>query len=75
MTEEDLGAIGRRLHKVPALARRYLENSSGLEDIARRHHEGRIFLCLGRRMDLGVCLQGTLELRETSYIPTWREAS
>ncbi len=75
MTEEDLGAIGRRLHKVPALARRYLENSSGLEDIARCNHDERKFLYLGRHTGFGVCLVGALELKQTSYIPTWRGAS
>ena len=75
MREEDLGAIGRRLHKVPALARRYHENSSGLKDIARCNHDERKFLCLGRRMDLGVCLVGALELKQASCIPTWRGTS
>ena len=68
--DEDLRALGRRLHEVPALVRRYLENSGGLDEIARTYHDKRFFLYLGRHMGFGVCLEGALKLKEISYIPT-----
>jgi glucosamine--fructose-6-phosphate aminotransferase (isomerizing) len=41
-----------------------------LEEIARRYHDKRFFLYLGRHMGFGVCLEGALKLKEISYIPT-----
>jgi glucosamine--fructose-6-phosphate aminotransferase (isomerizing) len=38
--------------------------------IARRHHQQRWFLYLGRHIGLPVCLEGALKLKEISYIPT-----
>jgi glucosamine--fructose-6-phosphate aminotransferase (isomerizing) len=70
MAEEDLRAVGRRLHEVPGLARRALEDSGDMDDIARRYHDKRFFLYLGRHMGFGVCLEGALKLKEISYIPT-----
>jgi glucosamine--fructose-6-phosphate aminotransferase (isomerizing) len=70
MAEEDLRVIGRHLHEVPALVRRALEDSSDMEDIARRYHDKRFFLYLGRHMGFGVCLEGALKLKEISYIPS-----
>jgi glucosamine--fructose-6-phosphate aminotransferase (isomerizing) len=70
MPEEDLRVIGRHLHDVPALVRRALEDSSDMEEIARRYHDKRFFLYLGRHMGFGVCLEGALKLKEISYIPS-----
>ena len=70
MPDEDLRALGRHLHNVPDLVRRVLEDSGGMEDIARRYHDKRFFLYLGRHMGFGVCLEGALKLKEISYIPT-----
>jgi glucosamine--fructose-6-phosphate aminotransferase (isomerizing) len=41
-----------------------------MDDIARRYHDKRFFLYLGRHMGFGVCLEGALKLKEISYIPT-----
>ena len=38
--------------------------------VARRYHDERFFLYLGRGMGYGVCLEGALKLKEISYIPT-----
>jgi glutamine---fructose-6-phosphate transaminase (isomerizing) len=70
MPDEDLCALGRHLHDVPALVRRCLEDSGGLDEIARTYHDKRFFLYLGRHMGFGVCLEGALKLKEISYIPT-----
>ena len=41
-----------------------------IEQIARRYHDERFFLYLGRGMGFAVCLEGALKLKEISYIPT-----
>jgi glucosamine--fructose-6-phosphate aminotransferase (isomerizing) len=38
--------------------------------IARSHFEGRFFLYLGRHIGLPICLEGTLKMKEISYIPS-----
>jgi len=68
--DENLWSVGRKLHTLPGLVRRYLENHGGLDEIARRYHDKRFFLYLGRHMGFGVCLEGALKLKEISYIPT-----
>jgi len=67
---EELLRIGRELRQAPLLVQRYLDDHSGLDEIATRYHDERFFLYLGRHMGLGVCLEGALKLKEISYIPT-----
>ena len=70
MPDEDLRAMGRRLHDVPALVAAAWRTSGGMDEIARTYHDKRFFLYLGRHMGFGVCLEGALKLKEISYIPT-----
>ncbi len=68
--EKELRDIGRELRMLPDLMRQYLDGSADLEAVARRYHDERFFLYLGRHMGYGVCLEGALKLKEISYIPT-----
>ncbi len=45
-----------------------LQDEARIRDIARRHHERRGFLYLGRGIDYPIALEGALKLKEISYI-------
>ncbi|MEI6451464.1 MAG: glutamine--fructose-6-phosphate transaminase (isomerizing) [Actinomycetes bacterium] len=68
--EDELKRLGHELRAVPELVRRLLERDSAVERIARRYHDERFFLYLGRGMGFAVCLEGALKLKEICYIPT-----
>ena len=70
MSEIDLKRLGHELRTVPELAEQLLARPSASEEIARRYHDERFFLYLGRGMGYAVCLEGALKLKEISYIPT-----
>ena len=70
MGEVELMRLGHELRAVPELAEQLLARPSAIEQIARRYHDERFFLYLGRGMGFAVCLEGALKLKEISYIPT-----
>jgi len=69
-SEAELMRLGHELRTVPELAEQLLARPSAIEEIARRYHDERFFLYLGRGMGFAVCLEGALKLKEISYIPT-----
>jgi glucosamine--fructose-6-phosphate aminotransferase (isomerizing) len=60
------------LRRIPGLLSDYLEAgaASTVREIARRYHDNRFFMCLGRGMSHPVALEGALKLKEISYVPT-----
>ena len=60
----------RAARRCPASCGSTSTASAGIEEIARRYHDERFFLYLGRDMGFAVCLEGALKLKEISYIPT-----
>src|SRR5665647_3262169 len=59
-----------QLARVPEQVEQLLLRDSAVTEIARRYHDERFFLYLGRGMGFAVCLEGALKLKEISYIPT-----
>jgi glucosamine--fructose-6-phosphate aminotransferase (isomerizing) len=70
-SEAELMRLGHELRAVPEKVEQLLaRDDSGVREIARRYHDERFFLYLGRGMGFAVCLEGALKLKEISYIPT-----
>jgi glucosamine--fructose-6-phosphate aminotransferase (isomerizing) len=68
--EAELKRLGHELRAVPEKVEQLLLRDSAVTEIARRYHDERFFLYLGRGMGFAVCLEGALKLKEISYIPT-----
>ena len=68
--EAELKRLGRELRTIPGKVSQLLQRDSAVIDVARRYHDERFFLYLGRGMGFAVCLEGALKLKEISYIPT-----
>jgi glutamine---fructose-6-phosphate transaminase (isomerizing) len=69
-SETELKRLGRELRGIPGKVAQLLQRDSAVTEIARRYHDERFFLYLGRGMGFAVCLEGALKLKEISYIPT-----
>ncbi|HSK15900.1 MAG TPA: glutamine--fructose-6-phosphate transaminase (isomerizing) [Gaiellaceae bacterium] len=67
---EQIDALLREVHALPAKMATYLDGDHPIEEIAQRHYAKPFFLYLGRHIGLPVCLEGALKLKEISYIPT-----
>jgi glucosamine--fructose-6-phosphate aminotransferase (isomerizing) len=57
-----------RLVRLPALVERLLGREAEIVAIAKRYHKKRNFLFLGRGINYPVALEGSLKLKEISYI-------
>lgn len=68
--EVELKRLGRELRTIPSKVAQLLQRDSAVTRVARRYHDERFFLYLGRGMGFAVCLEGALKLKEISYIPT-----
>ena len=57
-----------RLVRLPALVERVLGREAEIVAIAKRYHKKRNFLFLGRGINYPIALEGSLKLKEISYI-------
>jgi len=68
MTAADGKAWLDRLVRLPALVTRVLGREAEIVAIARRYYKKRNFLFLGRGINYPIALEGSLKLKEISYI-------
>ena len=68
MTVADGKAWLDRLIRLPALVERVLSREAEIVAIAKRYYKKRNFLFLGRGINYPIALEGSLKLKETSYI-------
>jgi glucosamine--fructose-6-phosphate aminotransferase (isomerizing) len=68
MTAVDGKAWLDRLVRIPALVERLLGREAEILAIAKRYHKKRNFLFLGRGINYPIALEGSLKLKEISYI-------
>jgi glucosamine--fructose-6-phosphate aminotransferase (isomerizing) len=65
---ETEGEIIGELNRIPEKVRQVLEDTGGIEAIAKEFANSRNFLYLGRGLNFPVALEGALKLKEISYI-------
>ncbi|MCP9452190.1 MAG: glutamine--fructose-6-phosphate transaminase (isomerizing) [Nitrospira sp.] len=68
MTAVDGKAWLDRLVRIPALVEQLLGREAEILAIAKRYHKKRNFLFLGRGINYPIALEGSLKLKEISYI-------
>ena len=68
LTPQDARAHIEALLGLPQVLEQTLKASAGVEEIARRFHQRRDFLYLGRGINYPIALEGALKLKEISYI-------
>ena len=56
------------LDQLPVLIEEALKSNAAIEDLAKRLHQKRDFLYLGRGINYPIALEGALKLKEISYI-------
>ena len=60
--------IIRHLHQLPVAVQQTLQCDEVVQQVARRYHQCRNFLYLGRQYQFPVALEGALKLKEISYV-------
>ena len=70
LPESQIEALLEEIHQLPAKMASFLGGAHPIDEIAERHYDKPFFLYLGRNVGLPVSLEGSLKLKEISYIPT-----
>jgi len=68
LTAEEAAGIVGQLRKLPEKVSAVLENGKSIKDFVRRHAECPSFFFIGRGVDYAVAMEGSLKLKEISYI-------
>ena len=68
MTKEQIGKIGKHILKVPEMVEKVLKLNDKIERLSAIYTYARNFLYLGRGYSYPVALEGSLKLKEISYI-------
>ena len=56
------------LLNLPSMAQRAIDLSSGVEELAEKYHKNSSMFFIGRNLDYAVCMEGSLKLKEISYV-------
>lgn len=62
--------IARELTQLPKIVKQWLEDTRGLEAIAKKYAHRRDAMFIGRKFHAPIALEGSLKLKEVSYIHT-----
>jgi len=68
LSDEEIARIKNEMHSLPALVEEVLKNKEILQKFATRNSNARDVFFLGRGIDYAVALEGSLKLKEISYI-------
>jgi glutamine---fructose-6-phosphate transaminase (isomerizing) len=64
----ELRALATALREIPSLVDQALNTSEEIVPVARRYHNAKTVLFLGRHVNFPIALEGALKLKEISYI-------
>ncbi len=65
---EKTAELVKNLFQLPALVEKALEKNDEIERLAKKYHNARDFLFLGRGLCYPIALEGALKMKEISYI-------
>lgn len=68
LTDEEIAAIKEQMHDLPKLVQEALKYKETIQKFATRNSNARDIFFLGRGIDYAVALEGSLKLKEISYI-------
>ncbi len=68
LSAEETARIVGELRKLPEKVSAVLDNGKSIKDFVRRHAECPSFFFIGRGVDYAVAMEGSLKLKEISYI-------
>ncbi len=68
VTPEDYNEMVSALMKIPERAQRTLDLNARVRKLARKYHDRTSLFFIGRNLDYSSCLEGSLKLKEISYI-------
>lgn len=68
ITEDELGEMIEDLKKIPAQAEMLLNNKDRIQKFANRYLAAKSIFFIGRGIDYAISMEGSLKLKEVSYI-------
>lgn len=66
--DERYKALLASILEMPAQIQRAIDLNPNIGDLARQYHKNKSLFFMGRNIDYAVCLEGSLKLKEISYI-------
>ena len=68
LDEKTYGKLVKEIRALPSKAQRALDLSSGVGRLAKSYHEKSSLFFIGRNLDYAVAMEGSLKLKEISYL-------
>ncbi len=68
LEEERSRALVEEIASFPGLVQRAIDLNPNIAELARKYHKKENVFFIGRHVDYGVCMEGSLKLKEISYI-------
>lgn len=68
ISDETALKLTNEIQKIPQLAQRAIDLNPQIPYLAKKYHNERSMFFIGRNTDYAVCLEGSLKLKEISYI-------
>ncbi len=68
ITPEEYSEMVAALRKIPERAQRTLDLNARVRRLAKKYHDRESLFFIGRNLDYSSCLEGSLKLKEISYI-------
>ena len=68
VTEEEYNSIMEQLKTIPAGIEKILENKEDIQKFAHMHYNAKSIFFIGRGLDYALSMEGSLKLKEISYI-------
>ena len=68
LDQERYAKLVEQICAFPALVQRAIDLNPGIQELAEKYHKKENIFFIGRNIDYGICMEGSLKLKEISYI-------
>lgn len=70
LTASEYDRLVKELFLLPGSVQRAIDLNSDIPEIAKKYYKTRSMFFIGRNVDYAICLEGSLKMKEISYIPS-----
>ena len=70
LSEDEYARLVKELHLIPGAVQRAIDLGADIPALAKKYYKTRSLFFIGRNVDYAICLEGSLKMKEISYIPS-----